>query len=129
MTVKRWSQYPGSKSIGMRAIHPATVDLKGKSYDLLRQNASRFLLEDIYRNPGPLQFDGTCADSKTVTFCVEDQDYMGHIKQVQEYLDKIRTIVKPGCPQEVLKAALSVMASVTDVLSVMSNSSNGSITL
>ncbi|KAM7253057.1 hypothetical protein ACFE04_025675 [Oxalis oulophora] len=129
MTVKRWSQNPGSKSIGMPAIHPATVDLKGKSYDLLRQNASRFLVEDIYRNPGPLQFDGTGADSKTVTLCVEDQDYMGRIKQVQEYLDKIRTIVKPGCPQEVLKAALSVMASVTDVLSVMSNSSNGSITL
>jgi pyrophosphate--fructose-6-phosphate 1-phosphotransferase len=129
MTVKRWSQNPGSTAFGKPAIHPATVDLKGKSYGLLRQNASRFLLEDIYRNPGPLQFDGTGADSKTLTLCVEDQDYMGRIKQVQEYLDKIRTIVRPGCPQEVLKAALSVMASVTDVLSVMSNSSNSSKSL
>ncbi|KAJ6931861.1 hypothetical protein NC652_015139 [Populus alba x Populus x berolinensis] len=39
---------------------------------------------------------------------------------------QVRNIVKPGCSQEVLKAALSVMASVTDVLSVMSStSSNG----
>ncbi|KGN55545.1 pyrophosphate--fructose 6-phosphate 1-phosphotransferase subunit alpha [Cucumis sativus] len=123
MTVKRWAQNPGSSSIGKPAIHPATVDLKGKAYELLRQNANQFLMDDLYRNPGPLQFDGPGADAKPVSLCVEDQDYMGRIKKLQEYLDKVRTIVKPGCSQEVLKAALSVMASVTDVLSVMSSSS------
>ncbi|XP_022772523.1 pyrophosphate--fructose 6-phosphate 1-phosphotransferase subunit alpha isoform X2 [Durio zibethinus] len=129
MTLKRWSQNPNALSIGKPAIHPATVDLKGKAYELLRQNATRFLLDDIYRNPGPLQFDGPGADAKAVTLCVEDQDYMGRIKKLQEYLDKVRTIVKPGCSQEVLKAALSVMASVTEVLSVMSSSSGGQTTL
>ncbi|KAE8719460.1 Pyrophosphate--fructose 6-phosphate 1-phosphotransferase subunit alpha [Hibiscus syriacus] len=129
MTVKRWSQNTNSLAIGKPAIHPATVDLKGKAYELLRQNATRFLLDDIYRNPGPLQFDGPGADAKVVTLCVEDQDYMGRIKKLQEYLDKVRTIVKPGCSQDVLKAALSVMASVTEVLSVMSSSSSGAQTL
>ncbi|OMP04033.1 hypothetical protein CCACVL1_02208, partial [Corchorus capsularis] len=117
MTVKRWSENSNALSIGKPAIHPATVDLKGKAYELLRQNATRFLLDDIYRNPGPLQFDGPGADAKAVTLSVEDQDYMGRIKKLQEYLDKVRTIVKPGCSQDVLKAALSVMASVTEVLS------------
>ncbi|KAE8716395.1 Pyrophosphate--fructose 6-phosphate 1-phosphotransferase subunit alpha [Hibiscus syriacus] len=37
--------------------------------------------------------------------------------------------VKPGCSQEVLKAASSVMASVKEVLSVMSSSSSGAQTL
>ncbi|KAG7037978.1 Pyrophosphate--fructose 6-phosphate 1-phosphotransferase subunit alpha, partial [Cucurbita argyrosperma subsp. argyrosperma] len=123
MTVKRWAQNPGASSIGKPAIHPATVDLKGKAYELLRENASKFLIDDLYRNPGPLQFDGPGADAKPISLCVEDQDYMGRIKKLQEYLDKVRTIVKPGCSQEVLKAALSVMGSVTDVLSVMSSSS------
>ncbi|EXB56254.1 Pyrophosphate--fructose 6-phosphate 1-phosphotransferase subunit alpha [Morus notabilis] len=123
MTVKRWSQNPGASSIGKPAIHPATVDLKGKAYELLRQNATQLLIDDLYRNPGPLQFDGPGADAKAVTLCVEDQDYMGRIKKLQEYLDKVRTIVKPGCSQDVLKAALSVMASVTDVLSTMSSPS------
>ncbi|XP_038702625.1 pyrophosphate--fructose 6-phosphate 1-phosphotransferase subunit alpha [Tripterygium wilfordii] len=122
MTVKRWAQSPGASSIGKPAIHPATVDLKGKAYELLRQNAAKLLVDDIYRNPGPLQFDGPGADAKPVTLCVEDQDYMGRIKELQEYLDKVRTIVKPGCSVEVLKAALSVMASVTEVLSMMSSS-------
>ncbi|KAI6690698.1 hypothetical protein NL676_027526 [Syzygium grande] len=126
MTVKRWAQNPGASSIGKPAIHPATVDLKGKAYELLRHDATKFLMEDVYRNPGPLQFDGPGVDSKPVTLCVEDQDYMGRIKKLQEYLDKVRNIVKPGCSQDVLKAALSIMASVTDVLSVMSlPSSNG----
>lgn len=120
MTVKRYSRGPGTTSIGKPAVHPATVDLKGKAYELLRQNATKFLLDDVYRNPGPLQFDGPGADSKAVILCVEDQDYMGRIKKLQEYLDKVKNIVKPGCSQDVLKAALSSMASVTDVLSLMS---------
>ena len=33
MTVKRWAQNPGASSIGKPAIHPATVDLKGKAYE------------------------------------------------------------------------------------------------
>lgn len=123
MTVKRWSRGPGASLIGKPAVHPATVDLKGKAYELLRQNATKFLMDDLYRNPGPLQFDGPGADAKAVSLCVEDQDYMGRIKKLQEYLDKVRTIVKPGCSQDVLKAALSSMASVTDVLTVMSSPS------
>ncbi|KAK9748454.1 hypothetical protein RND81_02G058600 [Saponaria officinalis] len=124
MSVKRYSRGPGTLSIGKPTIHPAIVDLNGKAYELLRQNATRFLLEDIYRNPGPLQFDGPGADAKAVSLCVEDQDYMGRIKQLKEYLDNVRSIVKPGCSQDVLKAALSAMSSVTEILSVMSSNSN-----
>ncbi|KAK9135588.1 hypothetical protein Syun_014918 [Stephania yunnanensis] len=139
MTVKRFSHGPGASSIGKPAIHPATIDLKGKAYDfhiltsfteeaqkklclrLLSKNALKFLMDDIYRNPGPLQFDGPGADNKAVTLSVEDQDYMGRIKKLQEYLEKVRSIVKPGCSQDVLKAALSSMASVTDVLTLMTS--------
>ncbi|XP_027362878.1 pyrophosphate--fructose 6-phosphate 1-phosphotransferase subunit alpha [Abrus precatorius] len=127
MTVKRWSPNPGATSIGKPAIHPATVDLRGKAYEMLRQNAASFLMDDIYRNPGPLQFDGPGADAKPITLSVEDQDYMGRIKKLQEYLEQVRTIVKPGCPQEVLKAALSVMGSVTEVLAAMSSSSSNAL--
>ncbi|KAL0392237.1 UNVERIFIED_CONTAM: Pyrophosphate--fructose 6-phosphate 1-phosphotransferase subunit alpha [Sesamum radiatum] len=125
MTVKRYGRGHGASTLGKPALHPATVDLKGKSYELLRQNAIKFLMDDVYRNPGPLQFDGPGADAKAVSLCVEDQDYMGRIKKLQEHLDKVRSIVKPGCSQDVLKAALSAMASVTDILSVMSSPSTG----
>ncbi|CAK9149176.1 unnamed protein product [Ilex paraguariensis] len=125
MTVKRYGRGPGALPIGKPAVHPATVDLTGKAYELLRQNATKFLMDDVYRNPGPLQFDGTGADAKAVTLCVEDQDYMGRIKALQEYLNKVRMIVKPGCSQDVLKAALSAMTAVTDILLTMTSPSNG----
>ncbi|KAK9073651.1 hypothetical protein SSX86_006245 [Deinandra increscens subsp. villosa] len=111
-------------TVGKPLIHPATVDLRGKVYELVRQNARKLLLDDIYRNPGPLQFDGPDVDSRAVSLCVDDLDYMGRIKEVNEYLDKVRSIVKPGCSQDVVKVALSAMSSVTNILSVMS--SNGS---
>ncbi|KAG1359022.1 Pyrophosphate--fructose 6-phosphate 1-phosphotransferase subunit alpha [Cocos nucifera] len=127
MTVKRWSHGPAAFLVGKPAVHPATVDLRGKAYELLRQNASSFLMDDVYSNPGPLQFDGPGANAKAITLCVEDQDYMGQIKLLQEYLDKVKSIVKPGCSQDVLKAALSAMASVTDVLSMMASPSGGQL--
>ncbi|ERN11515.1 pyrophosphate--fructose 6-phosphate 1-phosphotransferase subunit alpha [Amborella trichopoda] len=119
MTVRRYARGPGVIPIGKPAVHPATVDLRGKAYELLRQNAVSYLTDDIYRNPGPLQFEGPGSDAKPISLCVEDQDYMGRIKKLQEYLDKVKSIVKPGCSQDVLKAALSAMSSVTDILSVM----------
>lgn len=49
-------------------------------------------MEDIYRNPGPLQFDGPGADARPIILSVEDQDYMGRIKKLQEYLDKVNLV-------------------------------------
>ncbi|GJU13727.1 hypothetical protein Tco_1136123 [Tanacetum coccineum] len=95
-----------------------------KNEKLLRENARQLFLDDIYRNPGPLQFDGPGADSRVLSLCVEDLDYMGRIKKLNEYLEKVRAMVKPGCSQDVVKAALSAMSSVTDILSVMSSPSN-----
>ncbi|PKU63381.1 Pyrophosphate--fructose 6-phosphate 1-phosphotransferase subunit alpha [Dendrobium catenatum] len=130
MTVKQYSGGPGAIPIRKPELHPTQVDLKGKVYEILRQNAYSFLMEDLYRNPGPLQFEGPGTDVKSYTLCVEDQDYMGRIKKLQNYLDKVRCIVKPGCSPEILKAALSSMASVTEVLTVMSTpKSNGHILL
>lgn len=33
MTVKRWGHNPRASSFGKPAIHPASVDLKGKAYE------------------------------------------------------------------------------------------------
>jgi pyrophosphate--fructose-6-phosphate 1-phosphotransferase len=51
-------------------------------------------MDDIYRNPGPLQFEGPGENAKTITLSVEDQDYIGRIQQLRSYLDKVRDIGK-----------------------------------
>jgi pyrophosphate--fructose-6-phosphate 1-phosphotransferase len=120
MSVKRWLRGPGVSQIGKPALHRAKVDLKGKPYELLSQNASTWMMDDLYRNPGPIQFAGPGADLITATLAAEDNDYIGKVQELYAYLDKVKEIVKPGCPGEVLKAALCSMASVTEILNVMS---------
>lgn len=42
---------------------------------------------------------------------------------------QVKSIVKPGCSQDVLKAALSAMSSVTETLNIMTSSSTGQTAL
>lgn len=128
MSVKRWLRGPGVSQTGKPAVHTTEVDLKGKPYGLLTQHASSWLMDDLYRNPGPIQYAGPGADLTTITLSIEDNDYIGEIQEFYAYLDKVKEIVKPGCAGEVLKAALSSMASVTDILTAMSAPSYRSLT-
>jgi len=89
MSVKRHLRRPGAVPVGKPVIHPSPIDLKGKSYEVLREKASSFLLDDFYRTPGGIQFDGPGADTKPVTLTIEEQDYLGDIKILQDYLDKV----------------------------------------
>ncbi|KAI3853888.1 hypothetical protein MKX03_018903 [Papaver bracteatum] len=128
MAVKRLHG-PGVSPIGKPSIHPAAVDLRGKPYKMLIQEAESFLMDDVYRNPGPIQFEGTGSEIKPISLCVEDQDYMGRVKELQNYLDTVKMMVKPGCSQEVLKAAVSSLSSVVNILSIMSVPSKGQASL
>ncbi|XP_052194000.1 pyrophosphate--fructose 6-phosphate 1-phosphotransferase subunit alpha-like [Diospyros lotus] len=59
-------------------------------------------------------------DMKAINLCLQDQEYIGNIKKVQVYLDKMKKIVRPGCSQEVLDVAVSSMSSLVRILSVTS---------
>ncbi|KAG0499152.1 hypothetical protein HPP92_003843 [Vanilla planifolia] len=71
MTVNQEFQFPGATAVGKLALHPAKVDLKGKLYLKLKQKASGFLINDLYRNPGPIQFEGPGVDAKPYSLCEE----------------------------------------------------------
>ncbi|RLM86538.1 pyrophosphate--fructose 6-phosphate 1-phosphotransferase subunit alpha-like [Panicum miliaceum] len=129
MSVRRHLRGPGAVPIGRPAIHPSPIDLKAESYGVLREKASSFLLDDFYRTPGGIQFEGPGADTKPITLTIEGQDYLGDIEILQDYLEKVRIILKPGCSREILKAAISSMASVNDVLKVMSAPLNAELPL
>jgi len=58
---------------------------------VLREKASSFLLDDFYRTPGGIQFEGPGAGTKPITLTIEEQDYLGDIEILQAYLDKVHT--------------------------------------
>nr|TKW32517.1 hypothetical protein SEVIR_2G172700v2 [Setaria viridis] len=129
MSVRRHLRGPGAVPIGRPVIHPSPIDLKAESYAVLREKASSFLLDDFYRTPGGIQFEGPGANTKPITLTIEGHDYLGDIEILQDYLNKVRTILKPGCSREILKAAISSMSSVNDVLKVMSAPLNAELPL
>lgn len=45
-------------------------------------------MDDLYRNPGPIQYAGPGADLTTITLSIEDNDYIGEIQEFYAYLDK-----------------------------------------
>jgi hypothetical protein len=61
---------------------------------VLREKASSFLLDDFYRTPGGIQFEGSGADTKPITLTIEGQDYLGDIEILQDYLEKVCAFMK-----------------------------------
>lgn len=51
------------------------------------------MMDDLYRNPGPIQFAGPGADLITTTLAVEDNDYIGKVQELYAYLDKVSPFV------------------------------------
>ncbi|GER54009.1 pyrophosphate--fructose 6-phosphate1-phosphotransferase subunit alpha [Striga asiatica] len=92
MSVRRHLRGPGAVPIRRPVIHPSPIDLKAESYAVLREKASSFLLDDFYRTPGGIQFEGPGAGAKPITLTIEEQDYLGDIEILQAYLEKVRTI-------------------------------------
>jgi pyrophosphate--fructose-6-phosphate 1-phosphotransferase len=94
MSVRRHLRGPGAVPIGRPVIHPSPIDLKAESYGVLREKASSFLLDDFYRTPGGIQFEGSGADTKPITLTIEGQDYLGDIEILQDYLEKVCAFMK-----------------------------------
>lgn len=46
-------------------------------------------MDDLYANSGPIQYEGPGTNSKSMCLSVEDQDYMGRVKELQAYIDKV----------------------------------------
>ncbi|KAK3009016.1 hypothetical protein RJ639_013846 [Escallonia herrerae] len=52
---------------------------------------------------------------------LHNQEYIGNLKELQNYFDMVKKIVRPGCSEEVLNVALSSLSSLAKVLSDMSS--------
>nr|CAB3447715.1 unnamed protein product [Digitaria exilis] len=56
---------------------------------------------------------------------IETEKLLAQLVETEMNRRLVKSIVKPGCSQDVLKAALSAMSSVTETLNIMISSSNG----
>lgn len=108
------------------AVNATKVDLNGAPVELLYQSASSWLMDDLYRNPGPIQFEGPGSTARPITLSMEDHSYVEQMHALHKYLDQVKEQVKPGCAPEALTTALSSLASLTQVLNILSGPSHQS---
>lgn len=80
----------------------------------------KFLMDNLYPNPTLPQGDEPVPNGKAMGLCTEDLGCMEKIKELHNYLDMVKMIVKPGCSEEVLEVALSSLSSLLNFLSISS---------
>ncbi|KAK2967895.1 hypothetical protein RJ640_001564 [Escallonia rubra] len=59
--------------------------------------------------------------SEELILGLHNQEYIGNLKELQNYFDMVKKIVRPGCSEEVLNVALSSLSSLAKVLFAMSS--------
>jgi pyrophosphate--fructose-6-phosphate 1-phosphotransferase len=101
------------------AIPSAPVDVHGGAFQALQAHSAPWRAGEEYANPGPIQFGGSTADSRTATLDAERREYMQRISSVRAALDAIRDICRPGVSDAVLDAAHSSLASLATILATL----------
>jgi len=95
---------------------PATVDLNGRAYRNYKEQAPLAQAEEIYMNPGPLQFEGPTAASVTKSLQLEDQNYLMELATLREELEAVRQSCSPGCSRVVLRMAMLTLSTLNEII-------------
>ncbi|OMO65873.1 pyrophosphate--fructose 6-phosphate 1-phosphotransferase subunit alpha isoform 1 [Corchorus olitorius] len=82
------------------------------------------LMHDLYQEAGLPLLEEPESGKVFMDLHRYDEDHIRRIKEFQDYFDKVKTMVKPGCSQEVLKVALNSLSSLVSILNCMSSSPN-----
>lgn len=107
-------------AVGIRPTIPSSpVDVHGGAFQHLSQHAGEWRRGEFYANPGPIQYTGSTADSRTACLSLERHQYMKRIELLRAKLDIIRDICRPGVSDSLLDAAVSGISSLADILGVI----------
>jgi 6-phosphofructokinase 1 len=114
-------------SMGRRAgnpvaiLPPAPVDLASASFNVFAELREKWRVEDCYRNPGPLQFEGLAADLLGQLLLADHAKAEEQRSQVQQLLEKLRErVLGRGVHPGVLETAVTGLRSLDSILTVVS---------
>jgi diphosphate-dependent phosphofructokinase len=114
---------PGSGASATHGVRPAIdsapVDVHGGAFQALVRSSAAWREGEHYANPGPIQFGGSTADSRTETLSLEQRAYMKRITLLRQRLDAIRDLIRPGVSDALLDAATSGATSLAEILAVI----------
>ena len=116
-SVKGKSQYGENKCI----IASSKVNLNGKPFLELKTMRKEWVYQDHYCNPGPIQFYDFGKYFTNMTLLLSHENYNNLLNQVEAYCEKIKSSCHFGANEEILKAAVYGLESITKILGIMEN--------
>jgi diphosphate--fructose-6-phosphate 1-phosphotransferase len=116
MTVK--PHMPHEKSRPRPAILPQQVDLEGAAFQSWCKVRASCAANELYENPGPIQFSGPAAERVCTTIATKFS-YMEELSRLHEEIAEVTKKCRPGCdPRKVrvAKQSLSTLNAILDEL-------------
>jgi len=102
------------------AIFCQTVDLHGKHYQEWKRISATLEENELYENPGPLQYEGECAHLLTKLIAGEEGrgkvSYLAELAALRENASVLLEKLRPGVPAKKLRIANSSLQTLRNVL-------------
>eukprot|EP00331_Platyophrya_macrostoma_P027471 CAMPEP_0176439388 /NCGR_PEP_ID=MMETSP0127-20121128/19911_1 /TAXON_ID=938130 /ORGANISM="Platyophrya macrostoma, Strain WH" /LENGTH=260 /DNA_ID=CAMNT_0017823643 /DNA_START=94 /DNA_END=873 /DNA_ORIENTATION=- len=90
-----------------RTIVPSfEVNLKKNPFQELKKRRDQWRTNEVFVNPGPIQFFGSMAYKIPKTLALTTQNYPNAIKKIEELTERIRSRCRFGVPEDTLKLAI-----------------------
>lgn len=101
-------------------LPPSPVDLGSSAFNKFTVERQKWRVDDCYRNPGPLQFEGSAGDSLGELLVANQAETEEQRAEISRLLEKLQKTVLAGrATPGVLQTAVSGLSSLTDIIEVV----------
>jgi diphosphate--fructose-6-phosphate 1-phosphotransferase len=107
-------------------VKPTPVPINGPAWQSWVKQRNTCAVEDLYCNPGPIQFAGTDAARVTQTLTArasqwgESRNYLETLDELEAKIDLLVKACRPGCEASLARVANRTLGSMEEILALMS---------
>ena len=85
----------------------------------LWQGRDRWMIDDCFRNPGPVQYQGQCADLYNISLGIEQEERQRRMKEIEESIAAITRVCNFQCSDQLLESAAVGLGSLSQIIALM----------
>jgi hypothetical protein len=103
----------------MAVIKSADVDLNGEGFKELKKIRGAWIMNDVYSNPGPTQFEGEVKRHLFKLLRIRDVEYMDNLKNVEKLSEQVKSLCRFGTHADILKVVAGSLNNLEQVITTM----------
>mmetsp|Transcript_31903 Transcript_31903/g.67842 ORF Transcript_31903/g.67842 Transcript_31903/m.67842 type:complete len:1200 (-) Transcript_31903:60-3659(-) len=106
---------PHEVSLPRPAILAQRVDLEGRAWKSWCSMRGACAQEELYENPGPIQFSGKSA-SRVAATIESKYSYIQELSDLRENLEAVAARCRPGCDPRKVRVAVKSLATLNEIM-------------